>query len=242
MYYDNNVAVGSAIVASGTGAGVNIENGGTVTVGTATVPGQVTGRGNGIWARMGSDPAIVTVYGDVEGGEHGIRITDNADIKVYGNVTSTSDRSDSCGIWGLVNSTTSHINIDGDVRGVNGIEIHGDDSEVTVDGDVTATGTDSDENFGVRASYATVYVSGSITARACIGAYSAGSSGITVDKTISAAKYIKVKLSDKEIADNDPESTKKGYLHYSSGDAYVWRSFWMLPPSSTRIMPGQWCQ
>lgn len=227
VYYpENTVSVGSAVVSSGTGAGLYIEEGGNVTVGSQTTPGQVVGKGFGIWTRMGMTQAKITVYGDVEGASHGIFITDDCEITVYGNVKSTSSASESCGVYGFINSDTSNIVVDGDVEGVNGVYIHGGQSEVTVTGNVTASGTSTADNTvsGVRASYASCNVGGNVTANNGTGAYSFEQSEITVDGTISAQKYITVKYDDKAIGDNDASSTKPGYLQYSVGyaNAIVW--------------------
>lgn len=227
VYYTRNtVSVGSAIVSSGTGAGVYIEEGGNVTVGSQTTPGQVVGKGHGIWTRMGMTQAKITVYGDVEGASHGIFITDDCEITVYGNVKSTSSADESCGVYGFINSYTSNIVVEGNVVGVNGVNIHGGQSTVTVTGNVTASGASTAGNIvsGVRSSYASCNVGGNVTANNGTGAYSFEQSEITVNGTISAEKYIIVKDVDKAIGDNDASSTKPGYLQYSVGyaNAFVW--------------------
>lgn len=221
-YPDNTVSVGSAIVSSGLGSGVCFGDSGSgaVIVGSQTTPGQVIGKGCGIWTRM--NPATVTVYGNVKGTSKGIFASDKSNITVHGDVTSTGSAGSEYGVYGFTNSDASSIIIEGDVTGPNGVCIHGAQSEVRVTGDVTATGTDNDDNTGVRASYARLFVTGNVTAANCTGAYSAESSEITVDGTISAVNYIKVKYNNKAIGDNDTDSTKSGYLQYSSIDAYVW--------------------
>lgn len=220
----NTVQVGSAIVSSGTGNGVYISesSGGTVTVGSVGAPGQIVGKGHGISVRMGITPAIVTVYGDVEGASHGISASDDSTITVYGNVKSTAVASDRYGIYCAANSDPSNIIINGNVEGVNGVYIHGAQSELTVNGNVTAKGLDPVINVGARASYAKLHVTGSITANSCIGAYSFESSEIVIDGTVTAAKYIKVKYADKTITDIDAVSSKADYRQYSSADAFVW--------------------
>ncbi len=221
----NTVQVGSAIVSSGTGCGIHIgtSSGGSVTVGSAAAPGQVVGKGHGIWVRMGITPAAVTVYGNVEGASHGISASDDSTITVYGNVKTTSVASDRYGVYCLANSDhPSNIIINGNVIGVNGVYVHGAQSEMTINGDVTANGTDAVNNVGARASYARLHISGSITANSCIGAYSFESSEIIIDGTISAANYIKAKYANKTIADTDAVSTKALYRQYSSADAFIW--------------------
>lgn len=230
VYYpENTVSVGSAVVSSGTGAGVYIDDHSSdshVTVGSQAEPGQVVGKGHGIWTRMMSDPSTVTVYGDVEGAYNGISNYGGCDITVYGNVYSTSSATESYGVYGFVNSYTSNIVVEGNVVGVNGVYIHDGQSTVTVTGNVTALGTSTAENIvsGVRASYASCNVGGNVTANNGTGAYSFEQSEITVDGTISAQKYITVKYDDKAIGDNDAFSTKPGYLQYSVGyaNAIVW--------------------
>ena len=225
-YPENTVYVGSAVVSSGMGTGVYIgESGsGSVTVGSPESPGQVVGKGHGIWTRLVVDPSTVTVYGNVTGASNGIDVADGCDITVYGNVISTSSTADSYGVDGFFNSVAGNIFIDGEVEGVNGIRIHGAQSEATVvTGNVTASGTSVDDNTGVRASYAKLYLGGNVRAINCTGAYSAEQSEITVDGTISAASYIKVKYDNKAVGNNDASSTKSGYLQYSGDDAtFVW--------------------
>ena len=221
-YPDNTVSVGSAIVSSGTGAGVYIGtsgSGGSVTVGSETKPGQVVGKGHGIWAR---NPSTITVYGNVVGGSRGLNVENKCQIKIYGDVTSTA--SDQYGVYSSVNSDeASNIVIEGNVAGFNGVYIHGDQSEVTVTGNVRASGNDRDDTFGVRASYAKAQVGGNIIAANCTGAYSAEESQITIDGTITAANYITVKYDNKAVGDHDAASTKAGYLQYSSyQNTYVW--------------------
>ena len=216
---NNTVYVGSAIVSSGNGSGV-YNSSGTVTVGSESAPGKVDGKGSGIRTN-----STVTVYGDVTGVSRGINASDGSTITVHGDVTSTGINGSGYGVYGFFNTTdiTEKIIIDGDVIGPNGIDIHGDQSEVSVTGNVTARGTDNDDNIGVRASYAKVFVGGNVNASDCTGAYSAQASQITIDGTISATNYIKVKYGDlKAKGDNDAASTKPGYLQYSSQDAFVW--------------------
>lgn len=220
----NTVQVGSAIVSSGTGTGVHIgeSSGGTVTVGSAGAPGQIIGKGYGIWVRMGITPATVTVYGDVEGASHGISASDDSTITVYGNVKSTAVASGHYGVYCFANSDPSNITINGNVEGDNGVYVHGAQSELTVNGNVTANGSVAANNAGVRASYSKLYISGNVLANNCIGAHSFESSEIVIDGTITAAKYIQVKYADKTIADIDAVSSKADYRQYSSADAFVW--------------------
>ncbi len=219
----NTVNVGNAIVYSGTGSGICIEEGGEVTVGSPSKPGQVSGKGAGIWTRMGTNTAKVTVYGDVISSNSCIVISDDSNITVHGNVRSTSSDNDQFAVNGYVNSDISYISIDGNVEGPNGVTIHGAQSAVTVKGNVTAFGTDPDKAVGVYASYANLSVEGNVIALNGIGVYSFQACDITVNGTITAAKYIKVKYNEKGIGDNDPVSTKAGYLQYSYyNDAFAW--------------------
>jgi len=220
------VNVGSAVVSAGQGAGVFISQngGGDVTVGSETAPGQVIGQSDGIWTQTVMAPSTITVYGDVQGVLRGIFVTDDCNIKIYGDVSSTSENIDSYGVYGFYNSSNDNggILIEGDIQGVNGIRVHGDQVEASVDGNVTATGSSVDDNTGTYASYAKLYISGNVTAAGCTGVWSFENSEIIVDGTVSADNYVKVKYYSKDAGANDAVSTKPEYLQYSAGDAFVW--------------------
>ncbi|KPU44786.1 N-acetylmuramoyl-L-alanine amidase LytC precursor [Oxobacter pfennigii] len=234
----NTVNVGNAVVSSGQGAGIFISQngGGDVTVGSETAPGQVTGQSDGIWTQTVTEPSTVTVYGDVQGVLRGLFVTDDCDIKIYGDVSSTSPNADSYGVYGFYNSSndTGGILVEGDVQGVNGIFVHGGQVEASVGGNVTASGSSIDDNTGAYASYAKLYISGSVTAAGCTGVCSFENSEITVDGTVSAANYVRIKYEDKAAGDNDTSSTNPGYLQYSSGDAFAWIKD-NLPPTGAAV-------
>lgn len=218
----NTVKIGSAIVTSGAGSGLYVENGGIITVGSAEKPGQVAAKGYGIWSKAGTAQATITVYGNVEGTSHGIYTGDSSIITVYGSVKSTAATGNFYGVYCNADSKQSEITVNGNAEGTNGVYIRGAQSKLTVNGNVKARGTDAVNSTGAYAAYAKLYISGSITASGCIGAYSFESAEIVIDGTIEAAKYIKVRYTDKTVTDADAVSTKAGYRQYSAAAAFIW--------------------
>lgn len=222
---ENTVKVESIEVLSGSGSGIYMEDGGSVTVGTEDNTGFVIGRGNGITTRQGSKRAYVTVYGDVEGGAHGIYATDDAEIKVFGNVISTSTNK---GIYsvksfaGITSSQSNLIEIYGNVDGINGVYVGGAFGNIKVTGNVTATGTDTIENCGVYASYGSVEIGGNVNALNCIGANTSENGQITIDGTLIGKVYVIVYYVQKTVDDKTLPTTKEGYHTYSEKSAIVW--------------------
>ena len=220
--YNNTVQVGSAVVSAGTGAGVYVDtsSGATVTVGSSGAPGNVVGKGSGLWIRSG---ATVTVYGDIEGAVRGIYTVEDSTITVHGNVTSTAAAGEGQGVYCFANSTPATITINGNTEGISGAYVHGGGSILTINGNVTARGADPASNYGLYASYSEVVVSGNVTASQCLGVHSFENSEILVDGTVSAFNYLKTKYTAKTSADMDAASTRAGYLQYSDGNnAFVW--------------------
>lgn len=86
----STVNVGSAVVTGGTGAGVYVRAGGSVTVGSTASPGTVSDKGAGVLTGKSiNHRAHVTVYGDVEGINGIFVYGGSSNIKVFGNITAT---------------------------------------------------------------------------------------------------------------------------------------------------------
>lgn len=221
----NTVNVRSVEVLSGSGSGIYMYEGGSVTVGTADNPGYVIGKGDGITTRQGSKRAYVTVYGNVEGGAHGIYATDDAEIKVFGNVDSISTNS---GVYciksfaGITSSQSNLIEIHGNAVGVNGIYAGGAFGNIKINGNVNATGTDASENCGIYASYGSVDVSGNVYAPNCIGAKAGDNGQITIDGSLTGKKFVWVYYEFKTAEDKILPTTKEGYDTYSNNTAFIW--------------------
>ncbi len=226
QYTGNTISVDSITITSGEGAGIYIEDGGSVTVGSPTKSGSVMGKGNGIWTRQGSTRAYVTVYGDVEGGT-GINAGDNAEIKVYGNVKATSSNKTANGIQslsGITSSPANLIEVYGNVEGPNGAYVSGVSSRIKVTGNVTAIGTVTAEQRGVYAAYGTLEIGGNVSVNApgCIGAEAQDYGEIMIDGSIHAGQYVKVQDSVKTIDEQTLPSTKTGYRTYNKATSNVW--------------------
>ncbi|MCQ1529470.1 InlB B-repeat-containing protein [Lutispora saccharofermentans] len=223
-YTGNIVQVNGDInIASGLGAGIYVENGGTVTVGSQQNPASVTSTGSaGIWTRQGSTTSDITVYGDVTGKARAIHATGDADIKVLGNVKSTSTLASVFAVEGLANSgDTIAIAITGNVEGPNGVKYHGNDGTISVTGNVTATGSAGD-TVGVYASYGSVSVTGNVAALNGIGAEAGENGEITIDGKLSGKVFAKVYYTIKTENDKTLPTTKPGYHTYSKDTAIVW--------------------
>ncbi len=221
----NTVNVGSAVVTGGTGHGVSIRESGTVTVGSSASPGSVTGTNAGIYIMGGTARTHVTVYGDVEGVSYGICAFYDAEIEVYGDVTSTSTTdTEACGVYIHAGSgPSSLIEIDGNVEGPRGMEFRGASSTARVTGNVTANGSDPNYVIGVCAEDAMAEIGGNVNAVSGIGAMAGENGQITVDGSISASKYIMVRGMEKTIDDKTLPTTKDGGYHtYNNGTATVW--------------------
>lgn len=225
----NTVNVGSAVVMGGTmGHGVRVDAGGSVTVGSLSSPGRVIGRNGGVYTIGNIDKrTYVTVYGDVEGVSYGICAFDNAEMKVHGNVRSTSTTSSTYGVscFSDSGSPSSLIEVEGDVAGPSGLEVVGAASRVNVTGHVTANGS-GPYQCGVYADGGVAEVGGNVNAAGCIGAVVSGNGQITVDGSIAAAKYVVVAMgteeTEKTIDDRTLQTTKEGYHTYQGGTATVW--------------------
>lgn len=234
----NTVIVRSVEVLSGSGSGIYMYEGGSVMVGTADNPGYVVGKGDGITTRQGSKRAYVTVYGNVEGGGHGIYAADDAEIKVFGNVDSTSSNR---GIYcvksfaGITSSQSNLIEIHGSASGVNGIYSGGAFGNIKVSGNVNATGTDESENCGIYASYGSVDVTGNVYAPNCIGANAGDNGQITIDGSLTGKKFAWLYYELKTADDKTLPSTKEGYDTYSNNTAFIWIKN-SAPPIATYVL------
>lgn len=223
-YTGNTVHVNGKInIASGLGAGIYVENGGIVTVGSSETPASVTSTGGtGIWTRQGSTTSDITVYGNVTGKERAIHATGDADIKVFGDVKSTSTVTSIYAVEGLANSMdTISIAITGNVEGPNGVKYHGNNGTISVTGNVTATGSTAD-TVGVYASYGSVSVTGNVAALSGIGAEAGENGTITINGVLTGNTYVKVYYVTKTADDKEPETTKAGYHTYKKDSAVVW--------------------
>lgn len=221
---DNTVSVnGNVHIASGLGTGVYVEDGGTVTVGHMENPVSITSTNSaGIWTRQGSNTADITVYGTVTGKARAIDATGDADIKVFGNVKSTSTLASLFAVEGFANSgDTIAIAITGNVEGPNGVKYHGNDGTISVTGNVTATGSAGD-TVGVFASYGSVSVTGNVAAPNGIGAEAGENGEITIDGKLSGKVFAKVYYTIKTENDKTLPTTKPGYHTYSKDTAIVW--------------------
>ncbi|CFX17866.1 Listeria/Bacterioides repeat [Syntrophomonas zehnderi OL-4] len=221
---DNTVSVnGNVHIASGQGTGVYVEDGGTVTVGHTENPVSITStNSSGIWTRQGSNTADITVYGTVTGKARAIDATGDADIKVLGDVKSTSTLASLFAVEGFANSgDTIAIAITGNVEGPNGVKYHGNDGTISVTGNVTATGSAGD-TVGVFASYGSVSVTGNVAAPNGIGAEAGENGEITIDGKLSGKVFAKVYYTIKTENDKTLPTTKPGYHTYSKDTAIVW--------------------
>ena len=222
----NTVHVSGKInIASGLGAGIHVENGGIVTVGSSEAPASVASTsGDGIWTSQGSTTSGITVYGNVTGKERAIHATGDADIKVFGDVKSTSALASVYAVEGLANSgDTIAIAITGNVEGPNGVKYHGNNGTISITGNVTATSSASD-TVGVYASYGSVSVTGNVTTPSGIGAEAGKNGEITIGGVLTGNTYVKVYYAPKTVDDKTLPTTKDGYHTYShpAENATVW--------------------
>ena len=223
-YTGNTVRVSGKInVTSGLGAGIHVDNGGTVTVGSSETPVSVTSTGgNGIWTRQGYTTSAVTVYGDVTGKDRAIHATGKADIKVFGDVKSTSTFPSLFAVESLANSgDVISVNITGNVEGQNGVKHHGNGGTISVTGNVTATGSASD-TVGVYASSGSVSVTGNVAAPNGIGARAGDNGQITIDGVLTGSTYVKFYYNTKTADDKTLPTTKEGYHTYKENSSVVW--------------------
>lgn len=222
---ENIISVKSVEVISGSGSGIYMYEGGLVTVGTEENPGYVIGKGDGITTRQGSKRAYVTVYGNVEGGAHGIYATDDAEIKIFGNVKSTSANN---GVYcvksfaGITSSQSNLIEIHGNVDGINGVYVGGTFGNIKITGNVTANGTSTSDNCGVYASYGSIEVGGNVNAPNCVGAEAGDNGQITIDGSLIGKVFAWVYYQQKTAEDKTLPTTKDGYHTYRNNTAVVW--------------------
>ena len=120
-----------------------MENDGIVIVGSEENPASVTSTGGpGIWTRRGSHTGKITVYGDVTGSTRGIFSAGYIDIKVYGDVKSTSTLGYMCGVDASAGYEEEIIiDIEGNVEGPNGVKFSSSNGGISVKGNILANGS-----------------------------------------------------------------------------------------------------
>jgi len=224
----DNATVTVSGSATGKQYGIQAESGTHVTAGSAkgeiadgidagkganvTVTGGVTGGRFGILVR--DNNTIVTVTGNVSGsGQDGISTMNGSKVTVTGDVIGGGN--------GVITRQNSMVNVSGSVTGNNNSGVYAiDNSTVTIGGDVIG-------NRGVNIQYGGNGVSlqdvkgVKVTIDGQIKAKEPQDYGYIMISTETDNPFSITYLSFSH-SDNQPTSSKAGYLEYTDGKSYVW--------------------
>ena len=209
-----NVTVTNAIASNNIGANalavVAVGEGGIVYIKNDVIADSTGTDTYGVFAFGGSK---ITVDGNLESSSYGVGTGEASTVEVKGNINSNWR-----GVFTYEENCT--ITVGGDITADSGYGVYNDTgSIVTVDGNVTSGG---DYGIGVFGTDGTVTVGGNVTALNGIGAYATNGSDITIDGIIIANNYIKVGDSILTPADHNINSSKDGYLTYTTDRNFVW--------------------
>jgi hypothetical protein len=194
-----------------TGTGLTVTTGSEIDI---TNPGafNVTGSTTGLYASN----SIVKVTNVNSNTLHGINASNNSDITVTNDVTSSS-------YMAAAASGGSMINIGGNASGTNyGVYAQDAGTAITVEGNVSATGNNSCGVHSRGGAAVTVY--GNVTATGVnnSGANLDTGGTLTIDGIITAQSYVKFGIVVKTAADITTPTTKEGYFTYTDDISTVW--------------------
>ena len=185
----------------------------------------------------------------------GIFVSD-AEISITGNVSFKDNipsyESGGFGILATSDAATTHVTINGDVNSTGGGDIIYalyDNTLVDIFGDVVGRGgwrlmvhgailnisgdvitSDKPDNYcaSVESTNGKINIGGDVVSNSYYGVESRGSGEITIEGEIRAPEYVWVGYMGKRKEDNEPTSSKEGYLEYKAasndgpGTSYVW--------------------
>ncbi len=188
---------------SGTGCGLEVKNGGTVTLAFTTGELNASGHYYGVKAN-GSSTATLTNATATGANGYGAFAVDSSEITVLGDAEAAENGSDGVVAW-----QSSNITVIGNVTGSSLAAKTESYSTIHIEGDATATGTEIGD----------------------VGVFSSGNGKITVDGVINVKKaenYVRVNGANFTIDAKMLSTTKAGYRtymhpsHTGPEDSVVW--------------------
>jgi len=195
-----------------------------------TVNGNIDSQGAGVIAQ---DDAELTVNGNIKAEMVGVFALGSSTVTVIGNIDAVSIILGPDDYAAAVYADDdANVYIEGNVKAFDGDGVAAYSSAfLVVIGNVT---TDGGGKFaGAYAAYdAQIFITGLVTAThptEGTGAWSSFGGQITIDGAISAVNYIRFYDTAEEAlillpTDNEPTSSKAGFLEYTEGVGFVWVS------------------